>query len=185
MFQPDEGLIHLKDLRGKYIFTEEERITCSIAKLFEGNSKRGINNGYMNINNFDIGHIGKVDTRYLGNFGEKDPSEVQPGLRNSNPFTEFIQRGLEAHIKSKKWSTELLFVSKLDVERSLNTWKYLLRNQGRNNLMMVSSYNMPLNLHASKFNSVTLQKFIFYLKELFSSDPEAAQRVIFKISIHE
>jgi hypothetical protein len=143
LFQPDEGIIHLKDLRGNYIFTENERITCCIAKNFDLKSKL-VKTSYKNEQNYNIGHIGKVNPYYLGNIGQKS---------SKNPFTEYIHRGLQAHLESKGINLNLRFVSKLEVDRRLEN---LPKTKNADIHTLVSSYNIPEELQSCNLSSVAL-----------------------------
>ena len=174
LFHPDESLLYLKDLRQNYILTKEERRTCCIAKIYEdGYKSKTKQDVYKNEENYDIGHIGKVESKYLGEIGPK--TDVY------NPFTDFISKGIKTHVQQKNIEQDITFLTKLDVDRFLDE-NYFKRNE--KSPTIISTYNMPSELHYSPLSSVVLKRYIDFFKKIsFGAAPY--QNFVFKVYTHE
>ena len=123
LFQPDQELTYLKDLRGDFL-----------AKLTDRNSKH-LND--PNSTPYDQGHIGRVQEKYLGNFCISGDFY--------NPFTTFIEAGLREQLqKLNKKCRELLFISRLESDTKIDQTNLF---KAKNSCFIISESNKPTKIN--------------------------------------
>lgn len=66
--------------------------------------------GYKNEQNYNIGHIGRVNFAYLGQISSS---------KKYNPFTDYIDKGLRAYLTEHGLDLDVQFISQWGVDRTL------------------------------------------------------------------
>ena len=164
----------MKDARGDYIFGEKSRLALSIAKL---KSQTSISSSFKSEiqGQYDLGHIGRVAENYLGDL-------TQSSQCGYNPFTDFIESGLNQWFCEKKITgREFVFISRIDTHSRIEKVSQL---KTKNVTFLMSEDNISLNIAQTENVSIKAKKLLDFFEQLQEIDKKNPSKVILEVAVH-